>query len=210
MSDVRNGRLLWSRRFQKGLPDFTIQPEARTMLLQWDLDSPGLREMLNSNPALAARLASIPDRKTTRLAEVVDCDTGKELGGVAIDTGKGSFQPVTGYAAGDFVVVADDQNRTRVYSLATGQLDGSVFGTNSTISTTSNLLAVENQAGQLDIYNLPSLEKRGHLSFSTPIALEAFSADGKRLLVLATNQNAYTFDTAAIARSTATAAEVAK
>jgi len=210
MSDVRNGRLLWSRRFQKGIPDFTIQPEARTMLLQWDLDSPGLREMLNGNPALAARLASIPDRKTTRLAEVVDCDTGKELGGVAIDTGKGSFQPVTGYAAGDFVVVADDQNRTRVYSLATGQLDGSVFGTNSTISTTSNLLAVENQAGQLDIYNLPSLEKRGHLSFSTPIALEAFSADGKRLLVLATNQNAYTFDTAAIARSTATAAEVAK
>ncbi len=210
VSDVRDGKLLWSRRFQKGIPDFTVRPEARTMLLQWDPDSPGLKEVLNSNPALASRLSSIPNRKTARLAEVVDCDTGKELGGIAIDTGKGSFQPVKGYAAGGFVVVVDDQNRTRVYSLATGQLNGSVFGTDSAISTTSNLLAVENQAGQLDIYSLPSLEKRGHLNFSTPIAFAAFSADGKRLLVLTTNQNSYTFDTAAFAESTSTAAEVTK
>jgi WD40 repeat protein len=210
VSDVRDGKLLWSRRFQKGIPDFTVRPEARTMLLQWDPDSPGLKEVLNSNPALAARLSSIPNRKTARLAEVVDCDTGKELGGIAIDTGKGSFQPVKGYSAGAFVVVVDDQDRTRVYSLTTGQLNGSVFGTDSAISTTSNLLAVENQAGQLDIYNLPSLEKRGHLNFSTAIAFAAFSADGKRLLVLTTNQNAYTFDTAAFAESTSTAAEVAK
>ena len=210
VSDVRSGKLLWSRRFPKGIPDFTVRPEARTMLLQWDPDSPGLKAVLNANPTLAARFSSIPNRKTTRVAEVLDGDTGKELGGVAIDTGKGSFQPMTGYAVGDFVVVADDQDRTRVYSLATGQLDGSVFGTNSTISTASNLLAVGNQAGQLDVYNLPSLDKRDHLSFSTPIALEAFSADGKRLLVLTTNQNAYIFDIAATAESTTAAPRVAK
>jgi WD40 repeat protein len=210
VSDVRSGKLLWSRRFQKGIPDFTIRPDARTMLLQWDPDSPGLKEVLNANPTLAVRFLSIPNRKTMRLAEVLDCDTGKELGGVAIDTGKGSFQPTTGYAVGDFVVVADDQDRTRVYSLATGQLVGSVFGTNSTVSNTSNLLAVENQAGQLDIYRLPSLEKRGHISFSTPIALETFSADGKQLLVLTTSQNVYTFDTAAISEGTTTSPEVTK
>ena len=198
VSDVRNGKLLWSRRFPKGIPDFTIGPRTGLMLLQWDADSPGLKEVLNSNPMLAQRFSSIPNRKTTRLAEVVDCDTGKELGGVAIDTGKGSFQPVDGYAAGEFVVVADDQDRTRVYSLATGVLEGSVFGTKSVTSTVSNLLAVENRPGQLDIYDLRSLEARGRFSFSSPIALEAFSDDGKQLLVLTANQDAYTFETAAL------------
>jgi WD40 repeat protein len=206
ISDVHDGKLLWSRRFPKGVPDFTVNTETGAIMLQWEPDSPGLKDALSGNPQLASRVASIPGRKTTRVAEILDGTTGKELGGVAIDTGKGSFEPESGYSSGDFVVIFDDQNRTKVYTLSTGELLGSVFGTNSCISTPAQLLVVENQIGQVDVYRLPSLEKQGHLTFSSPVALEKFSADGRRLLVVTKNQNVYSFDSAKIAGSSPPAA----
>jgi len=206
VSDVHDGKLLWSRRFPKGIPDFTVEKETSAIMLQWDADSSGLKDALNSNQELASRVAAIPNRKTTRVAEILDGKTGKYLGGVAIDTGKGSFQPESGYANGDFVVINDDQNRTKVYSLSSGHPLGSVFGTVSVVSNPAKLLAVENQIGQVDIYRLPSLEVQGHLAFSSPVALLKFSADGGRLLVVTKNQNVYAFDSAKIASPVAAAA----
>jgi hypothetical protein len=121
-----------------------------------------------------------------------------------VDTGKGSFRIQNWYAAGDWVVITDNENRTLIYALSTGEQKGAVFGTHSILSTAAGLLAVENEAGRLDIYSLPSLEKRGQLIFSSPISLEAFSQDGQRLFVLTGNQTAYTFDASAVAHGLAT------
>ena len=76
---------------------------------------------------------------------------------------------------------------------------GEIFGTRSILSTSAGLLGVENEEGQLDIYSLPSLERKRSLVFSSPLSVEAFSEDGKRLLVLTANQTSYIFDASLLA-----------
>ncbi len=58
----------------------------------------------------------------------------------------------------------------------------------SIVSTAAGTLVVENEAGQIDVYDLKSLEKRNLLTYAYPIAAWSFSSDGKRLLVLTSNQ----------------------
>jgi hypothetical protein len=194
VSDMRDGHLLWSRRFPKGAPAMAFGSRTGTAILDWQADDAGLKEEVKSSSAVQARYAAIHGRKSAHLLEVLDSATGKELGSIVVDTGDGSFRVNEAYAVGDWVVIADSTGRTRVYSLSTGELKGTVFGTRSIISPAAGLLGVENEQGRLDIYNLPALEKRGQLDFSSPISMEAFSDDGKQLLVLTKNQTAYTFD----------------
>jgi tricorn protease-like protein len=86
-----------------------------------------------------------------------------------------------------------------VYSLASGALRGRVFGNRATLSSTANLLCVENESGQLTFYDLNSFEKRGQLNFAERVRTVRFSADGKRLAVLTAGQAVYTFDVATLA-----------
>jgi len=202
LHDVRDGRLLWWRTFPKERPEMTLYPRAGTLLLGWQVDEDAAKDEIKSAPALQARLAAIRDRKSAYLLQDLDAQTGKLLGTLIIDTGKGSFLIEDAYAVGDWVVVVDSDRRTLLYSLATGERKGSFFGIRSVLSPAAGLLSIENETGRLDIYSLPSLEKRNQLVFSSPIALEAFSEDGKRFFVLTANQTAYTFDTAALARGT--------
>ena len=98
------------------------------------------------------------------------------------------------FAAGDWVVISDTQNRVLVYSLSTGEQKGRVFGAGAAASKASGLLSVENEKGQLTIYDMNSMEKRDQFIFSSPISLTRFSADGQSLFVLTANQIAYVLD----------------
>jgi hypothetical protein len=60
------------------------------------------------------------------------------------------------------------------------------------------MLLLENETGQVDVYDLKSLEKRNLLTFPYHISAWQFSADGKRLFILTANQIAYFFDTQAL------------
>jgi hypothetical protein len=85
-------------------------------------------------------------------------------------------------------------NRTRVYSLSTGEQKGRVFGTRAAMNTTTGLMAVENGAGKLILYEQSTLQRRHELTFSHPVSMAAFSADGKRLFVLTSDQTAFVLD----------------
>ncbi len=134
------------------------------------------------------------DHKGAYLLEVLDATTGNLRGQLLIDTGKGSFRVTRTFAEGDWVLVGDNENRTGVYSLSTGEQKAILFGTYSMLSTAAGILLVENETGQIDVYDLKSLEKRALLTFPYHISAWAFSADGKRLFILTANQIAYIFD----------------
>ena len=198
VSDVRGGGTLWSRTFSKEAPEMTWYPAFGTLLIGWQVDLDAAKDELKSRPALQARLAAIRDRKTAWLLEVLNTQTGRETGALIVDTGKGSFRIENGYAAGDWVVIVDNEGRTLIYSVASGEQKGAVFGTRSELSPAGDILTVESQPGQLDLYDLPSMQKRGQLVFSSPISIWQFSNDGKRMLVLTKGQTAYTFDASRI------------
>jgi len=203
--DVRSGNLLWTRPFSKGVPMMTFDTQAASVLLAWRVDEDAAKDEIKASPALQARLAALRDRKNPYLLEVLDARTGAKAGAFIVDTGKGSFSIEQAYAVGDWAVLVDSEDRTLVFSVSTGEQRGTFFGTRSLISPAAGTLGIESEPGRVDIYAMPSFEKRGQLVFSSPVALWAFSEDGKRLLILTKDQTAYTFDSSRIASGESTA-----
>lgn len=203
VDDARDGHMLWSRTFPKEMPEATLNPKADTLLIGWPADSDAAKRELKLYPALKSRLAAMKDKFGAYLLEDINAATGHQLGEMVMDTGRGSFGIEDAYAAGDFIVVFDNRNRTLVYSLSTGEQKSSYFGNRSILSTAANLLSIENQPGELDIYALGTEQQRCQLTFSSPVALQEFSDDGKRLFVLTANQTEYIFDSATLAKGSA-------
>jgi hypothetical protein len=133
-------------------------------------------------------------------AEVIDASSGTSVGRVIVNTGKGSFSLTDAVTAGDWLLLSDSKNRTLVYSLATGEGKGKVFGRKPAVSAVSGLLCTGNERGQLTVYDLATLSKREEFVFSSPVAYTSFGADGTRLFVLTENQNAYVLDLSGAAR----------
>jgi len=196
--DVRDNSLLWSMHFSHGAPAYHISAARNSLVFEWPLDSDNAKEELKQDAAAAMRATTVSDRSHSLLLAAYEADTGKPLGRLVVDTGKGSFGILSAYVSGDWIVLSDSTNRTLIYSLRSGDIVVPLFGKERSFSPEAGLLALENEPGSLTLYDLKHFEKRDHLSFAYDIALAQFSADGKRLLVVTTNQNAYVLDTAAL------------
>ena len=67
------------------------------------------------------------------------------------------------------------------------------------------MIAIENEPGQMAIYDLDSGAEREKLYFGKQISFAQFSADGKRLFVLTANQTAFVLDATKFASQTTNA-----
>ena len=195
IQDVRDGRELWSRTFAKEAPYLSLYPQSESLVLTWNVQSAGAKEEIKASSSLQSRFAAMQEHKGGYLLEVVEAGTGNLRGQLLIETGNGSFRVRRCFADGDWVLVGDNDGRTRVYSLSEGQQKGIVFGIDAMLSSAAGLLVVQNETGQMVVYDLNSLTKRNVLTFPYGISAWSFSADGKRLFILTANQNAYIFDT---------------
>ena len=106
-------------------------------------------------------------------------------------TGKGSFRINAAESSGAGLVGSDSRNRLLVYSLKNGEQTGMHFGRRPVISPVAPYMAVENERGQLTLYDLNTLARREQYVFTSPIAYSYFAADTRRLFVLTGNQTAY-------------------
>lgn len=206
VKDVRDEHLLWSRNFPKEVPTVTLHPQVNSVIFQWSVEEASAKDEIKASGALQTRFAAMRDHQGAYLLDVLDATSGNLRGQLLIGTGKGSFRITHAFAEGDWILVGDNENRTRIYSLSSGEQKAILFGTYSAVSTAAGILVVENESGQIDVYDLKSFEKRNQLAFPYRISAWAFSADGKRLFVLTANQIAYTFDTQTLEKGeTATA-----
>jgi WD40 repeat protein len=200
MRDVRNSIALWSKPFGKESPRYWVEPRGATLILSWPLLSKYAREEIKSDAELTTRLAVMKEQEGDYFLQVLDAKTGATKGKLLVETGKGSFRISHAFTAGDYVVIADTQNRVLVYSLSTGEQKGRVFGSHAIVGgvagQSSGLMCVENERGKLAIYDLASMEKRDEFTFAHPVSLTSFSQDGKRLFVLTANQAAYVLNVA--------------
>jgi WD40 repeat protein len=195
--DARSGASVWTKSFPKEAPQTWIDPHEGTVALAWGVSANAAKAEIKSNPVLSSRLATMREKEGDYFIQTLDAQTGRATGALLIETGKGSFRISDVTVAGDWVVISDTQNRVLVYSLSSGEQKGRFFGGNSTIAKSSGLLCVENERGQLTVYDLATMQKRDQFIFSSPVSLAQFSADGKRLFVLTANQTAYVLDVAA-------------
>src|SRR5262249_40801989 len=112
--DVQANKLLWTRDFGKQVPSFRRASGGSVLtLLFTDYDS--IKAEAKNNADLSHQLSSVDSKKDAYLVEILEAQTGKNLGGIVIDTNKLSFTVRRGLAAADTVVVCDSKNRTLVY-----------------------------------------------------------------------------------------------
>ena len=201
MFDARTMKSLWSRPFPKEAPRVWISPANQTMAMAWDVSTQAAKMEINSDPRLAQQLARMKEKEGDYFLKIVDAQNGNELGKLLIETGKGSFRLSRILPAGDSVIVTDTQNRVLVYSLKTGEQKGRVFGAYAAVSQASKLLCVENESGNIAVYDLESMEKRDEFRFSSSISMLRFSEDGRRLFVLTAAQTVYLLDVSLLAKS---------
>ena len=191
LSNTRDSSTLWSLTFPKEMPRVWVNQGAGTVVLAWLVKSDHAKAEIKADARLSQRLTAMNEKEGDYFLQVLEARTGKELGKLLVETGKGSFRISNVFADGDWVVIADTQNRVLLYALSSGEQKGKVFGSNPAISKASNLLSVENERGSLAVYDLATMEKRDQFVFSSPISLSTFSEDGKQLFVLTANQTVY-------------------
>jgi hypothetical protein len=166
------------------------------MVLAWKATAKAVHEEAQSNPQVRQRLEGVKLDPFDDFLEVIDARTGKYLGSLLVDTGKGSYFLRGATAAGDWVGVTDNQNRTLLYSLLSGEAKGRFFGTQPAILPSAGLLALQNERGHLSLYDLSSMESVDEFVFPSALVYKAFGAEGKRLFVLTADQTTYTLDLA--------------
>ncbi|HKS10684.1 MAG TPA: WD40 repeat domain-containing protein, partial [Pyrinomonadaceae bacterium] len=200
MFDARTMQSLWSKPFPKEAPRAWIAPDHGTLALVWDVSTDAAKSEINADPRLMQLLAKMKEKQGDYFLKILDARNGNEIGKLLIETGKGSFRVENIFAAGDSVIIADSENRVLVYSLATGEQKGRVFGGYASVSPASKLLCVENETGKIAVYDLESMEKRDEFSFSSPISMLRFSRDGSRLFVLTIAQTVYVLDVSTLSK----------
>jgi WD40 repeat protein len=187
--DYRKNSALWSHRFPREVPGFSYTSAG--ILLRWPASADAARDELQRYPELKDRA-----EKEDEFLELMDARSGEVKGSLLLKTNKGSIR-VTGISAsGDWVAVSTLDRRTIIYSLKDNTEQGHFFGSYPVISPASSLVALENTAMEISTYVLASSSRRANYVFPDPVLLKGFSPDGKRLLVLTSDQTVYVFDTA--------------
>jgi hypothetical protein len=165
-------------------------------VLYWRANSQAAKSVAKEDSDAAAAISRHKDKDSALFVQVLDLDTGKLRAQLTFDTGNHSFQVEEGIASKDRLIIADNQHRVLVYSFD-GELKGTIAGHSPEVSAGADLLTLRTESGELELYDLANLQKRNTYDFNSQVAFNGFSGDGKRLLVLTTDQVVYVLDPAA-------------
>jgi hypothetical protein len=203
--DTQTNAILWTRRFDEERPRFGLNRAHETLTLVWALQSKAAKNIIKADAALSAKLATMQEKDGDYFFQIVEPKTGKITGQFLLETGEGSFSIANVFAAGDNLIISDTANRILIYSISKGTLRQRFFGGQAAVNPSENMIAIENEPGQMVIYDLESGTEREKLYFGKQISFAQFSADGKRLFVLTANQTAFVLDATKFASQTTNA-----
>jgi WD40 repeat protein len=194
--DAQTGATLWTRQFNEETPRYFVNPTQNTLTLAWRLSSKAAKTIIKTDAGLSAKLSAMQEKAGDYFFQILDPKTGRVTGQFLLETGEGSFTAQNAMAAGDYLVIGDDENRILIYSISQGKLLQRFFGSRVAISATNGLAAIGNVAGRMTIYDIATGTERERLSFTKNISVAQFADDGKRLFILTADQTAFMFDTA--------------
>lgn len=207
LRDVASNALLWSRRFPSEVPWQYWDTDNDRLILEWPVSSDAARQAIRSHPRLAQAAASNKLKGGDAYVEVIDLADGEVLGRILVNTGRETYRIQHALSAGDSLVIADRLSQISVYSLTTGESRGGTFGRFAAVSEKAGLLCVQNDTGELDVFDLATMQHRAELRLSSGIRLARFSGDGRRLLLVTADQMARVFETSVLGGAADRAAE---
>jgi len=197
--DVMDQKVVWSRNLPYERPGIDADSRANSLVLYWPANSKAVKSIAKEDSEAAGLLSRYKDKDGILLVQVFDLDSGKQRAELAVDTGKRSFRILQAIATADRLALATDteeQKRVLVYTLD-GELKTTITGHALELAAKTDLLTVKTERGELELYDLSTAQKRATYSFNSAVAFDGFSGDGKRLLVLTSDQVVYVLDPSA-------------
>lgn len=192
LRDYLANNTVWSRKFDREYPAGSWDSDSGTVLFWWEAWKSAAKDEMKQYPEYKA---SAED--ADYFFEVLDFKKNIVTKKLLLKTNKGSFRVKGASFDGDWLAVTTKDDRVITYSLSSGKEIGHVFGFAPMLSATGNVLAVPLSETILNIYDLSTTEFRTRLKFGTHVIYRAFSADGRRLFVLTSDQTAYIIDLSA-------------
>jgi len=189
--DTANLNPLWSRSYPKQGPFLAGSPETGQLLMTWRARADGLKDELARDPKLQAHWPKDKPEEGDFFWEVLNARDGNTMGSVYLRTGKYSFSPEYWNAAGESLVIADNKHRVLLYSIASGEQRAKWFGDHPKLSRHGDRLCLANGRTHLLVYDLKTLKQTNEYFFADPVMLKIFSEDGKRLLVMTSDQTLF-------------------
>jgi WD40 repeat protein len=191
--DLKSGRELWSRHWERDLPVPYADPQGERVALGWRATMSGGQALAKRYPALKKQMDAVKLTINDAVFEVLDAVSGKTVGTALVRVGWGpeSFDAL--FSVGDFLICVRDGARVTVYSLSTDEIQSRMFGRYVSASAATGLLSAAD-GNHLRLYDLKSGTKKDEYLFSAAPLYTHFSADGKRLLVLTADQILFVMD----------------
>ncbi len=200
VKDLRTGRLLWTRRFPKEVPWFLVEPEQARVVLRWVASDGAVADEIKKYAELAETWAAARKHPGATFVEILNLPDGSVCCARLLDSGA-----IRGIRTAGERLLVSHRGYMEIFSLATGAKEGEIPGSPRAVSTSTNLLSVGgNASNELEIYDLQSRQRLDRFAFSTHVDFDQFSSDGKRLLVLTSDQTAYFLDMTVLRPSAST------
>jgi len=199
IEDLLTQKPVWTRYFPKDVPVVSLEG-SKNVLLAWSLAEGSGRDELEKYPDLKSKA-----EHEDFLVEVLDLEKDSLLYKMLLKTGKRSFGVIDAEVDGSWILIRATGDQSLVYSLSTGEEKAHVFGRSAILSATAGKFAALNPSDQISFYQLENGSLIKQLAFSSPVALEKFSADGKRMFVLTRDQTVYVLDVGALQNAGAAA-----
>lgn len=188
VQDVASGQVVFSQRFPNLVPSVFIDPRAGLLIFASGVSAKSANS--SATDQVQAQVSWPDAKKSVYEIQIVDLISGKKIRDIHIDSGKFSFAIRDIGATRDFLTVADSENRVQLYSMATGQQIGIVFGGPAYLSS-GNTMSVVTQKGKIALYECAALKKLKEYDFPSAAIYSQLSNDGHRLVVLTADQTAY-------------------
>ena len=196
--DPASGAVLWKRSFFRETPVPFPDPQGTRLVLGWQAQSDEARQAASPFPAAKQILKKAKLDEHDTFFEVLDARSGKSLGGVLVQVGNHAWSFDAAFSEGDTLFLLKDGIRVSLFSLSDGALKAKLVGNKPAANGLSSLLALDEGAGKLALYDAHTGAKLDELLFPDQIAYSHFSDDGKRLLVLTQNQLAFVLDVSGV------------
>lgn len=200
--EVRDGvtnQVLWSKKFKGGLPGYLGCVCDGVLPLWWYLEEPGAKEELDANPSLKLAAASVQDRQSGIVLEVVDQRTGAiKMSAILQDKHAQETQYKyvwrTVSVMKDYALVRGAEQTTAVYHLPDGVRSGEFFGEVIARNPALGWVVVASKENVLEVLDVVTTRELKRVTFGAAVRAAWFGLIPKTIQVLTADQNVHTIE----------------
>ena len=192
---VSDNSVLWRRTFDEGEPAHTYNLVLGETILAFRLKSSYAKARLKANPTLAAQADAVKSKDSAGVIQEIDNTTGNILHELVLEVPV-NYDGLDGInIVGDSLYLTSADNRTMVYSMATGVQNRQVFGYVVAVDAASGRVCTVNRSDEAIVYDAAGKEL-AHFNMGSPIRFAAFKDSGQgradRLILLTADQKVRT------------------